>query len=59
MGEAYKAVRPPDHPFVSLPERVTYLISPERLIAKAYDPSSATSLEEHSAQLLVDIEELS
>ena len=28
MGEAYKVVRPPDHPFVSLPERVTYLISP-------------------------------
>ena len=52
MGEAYKAVRP-------LPERITYLISPDGLIAKAYDPSSATSLEEHSAQLLVDIEELS
>jgi len=59
MGEAYKAVRPPDQPYVSLPERITYLISTDGLIAKAYDPSSATSLEEHSAQLLVDIEELS
>ena len=59
MGEAYKVIRPPDHPLVSLPERVTYLISPDGLIAKAYDPSSATSLDEHSAQLLIDIEELS
>ena len=57
MGTAYEAVRPPDHPFVSLPERITYLISPDGLIAKAYDPSSAASLEEHSGQLLEDIKE--
>ena len=59
MGEAYKVVRPPDHPFVSLPERITYLISPVGLIPIANDPRCATSLDEHSAQLLVDIEELS
>ncbi len=59
MGTAYEATRPPDHPFVSLPERITYLISPDGVIVRAYDPSSATSLEEHSAQLLKDIEELS
>ena len=59
MGTAYEAVRPPDHPFVSLPERITYLMSPDGLIAKAYDPSSAASLEEHSGQLLEDIKELS
>lgn len=59
MGTAYEATRPPDHPFVSLPERITYLISPDGLIARAYDPSSAVSLDEHPSQLLKDIEELS
>ncbi len=59
MGTAYEAARPPDHPFVSLPERITYLISPDGLIARAYDPSNAASLDEHPDQLLKDIEELS
>ena len=59
MGTAYEATRPPDHPFVSLPERITYLISPDGLIARAYDPSNAPSLDEHPDQLLKDIEELS
>ena len=59
MGTAYEATRPPDHPFVSLPERVTYLISPDGLIARAYDPSSAVSLDAHPEQLRKDIDELS
>ena len=59
MGTAYEATRPPDHPFVSLPERVTYLISPDGLIARAYDPSSEVSLDAQPEQLLKDIEELS
>jgi peroxiredoxin len=56
VGTAYLSVRTPDMPYhdLGIPQRISYLIDPDGVIAEAYDLEGA-DLGEHSAQVLADI----
>ena len=52
IGSSYEVLREPDDPFADYPQRISYLIDPEGIIAKTYrvdDPSG------HAAEVLVDL----
>jgi len=59
MGEAYEVLRPEDGGLAAFPLRISYLIGPDGTIARAYDLNASTTLDEHAADLLVDIAALS
>jgi peroxiredoxin len=58
-GTAYEAARPADHKAAGFPRRVSYLISPDGLIAKSYDFKDSPDLSEHAQEVLNDINNLS
>jgi peroxiredoxin Q/BCP len=53
-GSAYEVVRKPDEKFADKPRRVTYLISPDARIQKAY---LVTEVHSHASQVLQDLRE--
>jgi peroxiredoxin len=59
VGTAYEVARPADDPFGAFPHRVSYLISPDGLIAKSYDFEDSPDLSEHAQEVLNDINNLS
>jgi len=52
VGAAYEVVRAPDHPYANFPERHSYLIDPEGVIAKVYDVKDPAG---HAAAVLADL----
>jgi len=59
MGAAYEVIRPADQGLDDYPLRITYLLSPDGMIAEVYDlNSSKDPLDEHAANLLADIARL-
>jgi peroxiredoxin Q/BCP len=60
VGAAYDTVRQEgeDYHGMPLPRRVSYLINPDGVIAKAYD-LTGQDLSEHAGRILDDIAELS
>ena len=56
MGEAYQVVRTPEDPVpVEFPLRITYLISPEGKIVRAWDLNASASLDDHADEVLTEI----
>jgi thioredoxin-dependent peroxiredoxin len=51
-GAAYEVVRSPDHQYANYPERISYLIDPNGLIAKSYPVSDVAA---HAADVLADL----
>ena len=52
VGRAYQTLRDAADPYANFPQRVSYLIDPEGVIAKSYlvtDPSG------HAAEVLADL----
>lgn len=54
-GRAYDVVRQPDERFADKPRRITYLISPEGVIAKSY---LVTDVQQHATQVLEDLSQI-
>lgn len=52
VGAAYRVVRPSDHQYSDYPQRYSYLIDPEGIIARAYDVSDVAA---HAADVLADL----
>ena len=52
IGELYGAVRPEDDPAVAFPLRISFLISPEGLIAAIWDQDSITDFQTHGDEVL-------
>lgn len=52
VGAAYDVMREPDDPFVDYPQRISYLIDPSGMIAKAYEVSDPAG---HGAEVLADL----
>lgn len=52
VGASYDVLRDADDPFVDYPQRISYLIDPEGMIAKAYEVSDPAG---HAAEVLVDL----
>ena len=52
VGTAYEVVRAPDHKYANFPERHSYLIDPQGVIAKVYD---VTDVGGHAAEVLADL----
>jgi|AOAMet2_C27A4_80_1029296.scaffolds.fasta_scaffold09331_2 peroxiredoxin Q/BCP len=52
IGELYGAARPADDPAVAFPLRISFLISPEGLIAAVWDQESITDLQTHGDEVL-------
>jgi len=62
IGKAYQAERTPDMDYyeAGIPQRISYLINPEGVIAKAYDfGAGGLDLAEHASAVLADIADLS
>lgn len=55
VGTAYEVVREPDHKYANFPERHSYLIDPQGIIAATYD---VTDLAQHGADVLKTLREL-
>lgn len=61
IGEAYKTLRTPEMDFyeAGIPRRITYLISPDGMIAKTYDlEAEGSDFATHAAEILKDIKDL-
>lgn len=56
VGTAYEAARGPDEQYPDFPRRVSYLIDPEGVIARAY---TVTDTAGHADEVLGDLAELS
>lgn len=52
IGAAYDVLRPPDDPFADYPQRISYLIDPDGVIAKSYEVTDPSG---HAAEVLVDL----
>lgn len=52
VGTTYDVLRDADDPFADYPQRISYLINPEGMIAKAYEVSDPSG---HGAEVLVDL----
>ena len=52
IGELYGAARPADDPAVAFPLRISFLISPEGLIAAIWDQDSITDFQTHGDEVL-------
>ena len=55
VGQLYHAARPDDDPAFDFSLRISYLISPEGLVAAAWDQDSITNFAEHGDQVLAEI----
>lgn len=55
MGTAYEVVRAADHPYANFPERYSFLINPEGVIAKSYDVTDPGT---HAAEVVADLASL-
>ncbi len=55
VGTSYEVLREPDAPFADYPLRLSYLIDPAGVIAKAYEVSDPAG---HAAEVLADLEAL-
>ena len=58
VGEAYQAVRTPEMKYyeAGIPRRISYLISPDGVIARSYDlEASGSDLATHAEQVLADL----
>lgn len=60
VGRAYDAERAEGEPYFEhgLPRRISYLISPDGMVAKAYD-LDGQDLAQHAGEIIADIEALS
>lgn len=56
VGRQYEVVRDDDERFASFPKRISYLIDPDGVVAKAYD---VTDVARHADVVLHDLEQLS
>lgn len=52
VGTAYEVVRAADHPYANFPERYSFLIKPDGVIAKSYDVTDPGA---HAAEVLADL----
>ena len=52
IGELYGSARPADDPAVAFPLRISFLISPEGLIAAIWDQDSITDFQTHGDEVL-------
>ncbi len=61
VGRLYLARRPDDDPLAqhNIPRRISYLIDPEGRIARTYNLDDHQGLDQHAANVLADIKELS
>ena len=55
VGTAYEVVRAADHPYANFPERYSFLINPEGVIAKSYDVTDPGT---HAAEVVADLASL-
>lgn len=55
VGTTYEVVRAADHPYANFPERYSFLINPEGVIAKAYDVKDPGA---HAVEVLADLASL-
>ncbi len=52
IGSSYGVLRQPDDPFADYPQRISYLIDPEGIIAKSYEVDDPSG---HAAEVLADL----
>lgn len=52
VGMTYDVLRDADDPFADYPKRISYLINPDGLIAKAYEVSDPAG---HGTEVLTDL----
>ena len=52
VGTLYDVLRAADDPFADYPQRISYLIDPDGMIAKAYEVSDPAG---HGAEVLTDL----
>lgn len=52
VGEAYDVLRPADDPFAEYPQRISYLIDPDGVIAKSYEVTDPAG---HAAEVIADL----
>ncbi len=52
IGSTYDVLREPDDPFADYPQRISYLIDPEGIIAKSYEVSDPSG---HATEVLADL----
>lgn len=52
VGAVYETLRSDDDPFADYPQRISYLIDPDGVIAKGYEVSDPSG---HAVEVLVDL----
>lgn len=52
IGNAYDVLREPDDPFAGYPQRISYLIDPDGIIAKSYEVADPSG---HATEVLADL----
>jgi peroxiredoxin len=55
VGSSYGVVRPANHKWAGVPQRVTFLIDPARLVRRVYEVSDVGH---HADEVLADLREL-